>query len=345
MTRSSISLAVLGMAVAGLLVLAPSVFFYVFAGILFAVFLRSGGGWIARRTGLAHGWGIGIFSFLFVAFFAAAGLAFAPAVTEQATEFARQIPEALGTVRNWLEQYPWGQRLLDRITPEALLSAEGGSAATAALGGTFGALGNLVIVLFIGLYGAVDPGTYRAGLRALVAPPLRPRADEVLDELGDVLSSWLGAQFIAMAVVGVLTWLGLWALSIPLALLLGLMAAILAFIPNIGPVIAAVPGLLLAIPEGATTVALVLGVYVAVQTLESYVVTPLLQQERVSLPPAFVIAMQVLFGVLFGLIGLALATPLAAVAMTLAREVYVKDYLEAGPGPSDAGADPSRRTM
>lgn len=92
--------------------------------------------------------------------------------------------------------------------------------------------------------------------------------------------------------------------------------------------IAAAPAVLLAIPDGLTVTLLVVGVYLAVQTIESYVITPLIQQEKVSLPPALIISAQLLLGVLFGLIGLALATPIAAVLMTLTREVYVKDYLD-----------------
>jgi predicted PurR-regulated permease PerM len=149
----------------------------------------------------------------------------------------------------------------------------------------------------------------------------------VLTKAAATLSNWLAAQLMAMAVVGVLTGLGLWLIGIPLAFLLGLIAALLAFIPNIGPVIAAVPAILLAFPEGIITVSLVVGVYIFVQTLESYIITPLIQQEKVSLPPAFIIAVQLLLGVLFGLLGLALATPLAALGLTLVRELYVGDYL------------------
>lgn len=114
----------------------------------------------------------------------------------------------------------------------------------------------------------------------------------------------------------------------PLAFALGLIAGLLAFIPNIGPVIAIAPALLLALPEGRTTLLIVLAIYIGVQALESYAITPLIQQEKVSLPPALIIAVQLLFGVLFGLLGLALATPIAAALMTVINLVYVRDYLD-----------------
>lgn len=328
MTRRKISLFVLGGIFVLLTLLAADVLLVIFAGLLFGVLLSGGGGLIARFTGLGRGWSIGAFILLVLLAFGGAFTAFAPAAAEQFDELARQLPDAFSSLRDRIATFSWGDQLLSRLAPSRLLSGEGGGMAATAVTSTFGALGNAVIILFIGLYGAIDPGLYRGGLRALLAPSLRPRADEVMDEVGSTLASWLGAQLISMTVVGILTWLGLWLIGIPLAFILGLIAALLAFVPNIGPVLAAAPALLLAVPDGMHAVGLVVAVYLLVQTVESYLVTPMIQQERVSLPPALIISSQLLFGVLFGLMGLALATPLAALGLTLFREVYVKDYLE-----------------
>ncbi|MGC9448500.1 AI-2E family transporter [Cereibacter johrii] len=330
MSRRAVSLTVLALVLALLILVAPDVLLVIFAGVLFGVFLSAGGDLVQRATGLPRGAGIAVFIFLAVLALTAAFLAFAPAMFEQADELARQLPPAFENLRDRISAYSWGPTLLSRLAPSRLLSSEGGFASTA-VSATFGALGNLVIILFIGLYTAVDPGLYRRGLRALLAPPLRPRGDEVLAIADGTLRGWLGGQIISMTVVGVLTWLGLWLIGIPLAFILGLIAALLTFIPNIGPVISAVPALLLALPEGAQQVGLVLAVFLAVQTFESYLVTPLIQKERVDLPPALIISAQLLMGVLFGLMGLLLATPLAALALALVREVYVHDYLEEGP--------------
>ncbi|SDY89385.1 Predicted PurR-regulated permease PerM [Citreimonas salinaria] len=327
-SRRAVSLAVILVSLLFLLIIAPDVLLVVFAGLLIAVFLDGGGTFIARHVGLARGWGIGIFILLLIGVLAAAVVAFAPAAVTQFNQLNEEIPSAIEELRGWIEQFAWGERLLDSANPAGLVSGGGGSAAATAVTSTFGALGNFIIMLFIGLYGALDPGSYRRGLVALLAPSVRERGDEVLGKAGSTLQNWLIAQLMAMTVVGVLTWLGLWLLGIPLAFILGLIAALLAFIPNIGPVLAAVPAILLALPEGGTTVLLVILVYLSVQTLESYFITPLIQQERVSLPPVLIISMQLLLGVLFGLLGLALATPLAALGMTLVREVYVGDYLE-----------------
>jgi len=327
MSTRSTSLLVLLACLAALLVV-PDVLLIVFAGILLAVLLHGGGHWIAARLGVADGWGVGLFLLAIVIAFAVFGLAVAPAVAEQIDELTRRIPEALESLRERVADYEWGPPVLDRLTPDLFVSAEGRTAALSAVSSTFGALGNVVVILFIGLYGALDPSVYRRGLTLLLAPSIRDRGDDVLRATAATLRHWLTAQFMAMTVVGVLTGLGLWAAGVPLAFALGLIAGLLAFIPNIGPVLAIAPALLLALPDGRDAMLIVLAIYVGVQALESYVVTPLLQQEKVSLPPALVIAAQLLFGVLFGILGLALATPIAAAMMTITQRAYVRDYLE-----------------
>lgn len=328
MTRRFTSLLVLFAVLAAVLLLAPDVLLIVFAGILLAVLLHGSGHWIAARLGIADGWGIGLFLLCIVIALAIFGVAVAPAIAEQIDELTRRIPEAFEAFRERAEAYSWGSRLFDRLTPASIVSSEGRSAAMSAVSSTFGALGNFVIILFIGIYGALDPKVYRHGLTQFLAPSMRERGDEVLRATAATLRNWLTAQLIAMAVVGVLTGLGLWFAGVPLAFALGLIAGLLAFIPNIGPVLAIAPALLLALPEGSTTVLIVLAIYAGVQALESYLVTPLIQQEKVSLPPALVIAAQLLFGVLFGILGLALATPITAALMTVIGLVYVGDYLD-----------------
>ncbi|MBB5753115.1 AI-2E family transporter [Prosthecomicrobium pneumaticum] len=338
MTRSHTSLLVLFGAAGLLLLLAPDVFLIVFAGVLLAVFLHSGGAWIGARLGIRPAFGVGLFLALIVLALLGFGAAVAPAAIAEVEELARRLPEALTDLHDRIESYSIGAMVLERVTPDSLAGGAGGAAAMSAVSSTFGVLGNFVVVLFIGLYGAIDPGLYRRGLERLLEPALRSRGGRVLRAVGAALRNWLIAQLAAMAVVGGLTGLGLWLAGIPLAFALGLVAGLLAFIPNIGPVLAIAPALLLALPQGRTAVLVVLAVYLGVQALESYVVTPLLQQEKVSLAPALVIAAQLLAGVWFGLLGLALATPLTAALMTLVRVAYVENTLEDGAGGTSPGA-------
>lgn len=326
--RSRISvLLVSGVFILMLLIL-PGTLLTVFAGLLLAVLIRSCGAWTGRRLSLGPTWGVTIFLVAFLVLLIVGGAAAAPAISDQVDQLWRQIPDAVEKLRSRVESYAWGEQLVNRIQSGGIWSSASGGVVTSAVSSAFGSVGNAVLLLFIGLYGAFDPGTYRNGFVRLFAPSIRPRVEVVLSNCVETLRSWLAAQSIAMAVVGVLTGIGLWLVGIPLALGLGLIAGLLAFIPNVGPVLAASTGLLLAAPDGVNTVLVVLGIYVGVQMLESYVVTPAVQQEKVSLPPVLVIVSQLAFGALFGLIGLAMATPLTALILRLTSDLYVGDYLE-----------------
>ena len=341
MSRSTVSILV----VTGVLLLlvwaAPDVLLVIFAGILLAVLLRGGGDWLARHMRLREGWALLLFIAAILAAFTLVGILAAPTIAEQFDQLWQQVPEAAGRLRERLEQYSWGQSLLDRLKPGRLFSAGGEMAgsASSALSTTFGALGNLVIILFIGLYLAVDPGVYRRGLKSLFAPSIEPRVEGILHEVGTTLRHWLLAQLLAMTIIGVVTTAGLWLLGIPLAPVLGLIAALLAFIPNIGPVLAAIPAVLLAFTDGPMQAFYVALLYAGVQTIESYFVTPLVQERTVSLPPALTLSAQFLLGVLFGILGLALATPLAAAGLTMTRTLYVDGYLRRGGGSSHSTAN------
>lgn len=326
--RSSISAAVIFLVILLLLIVLPHTLLMIFAGLLLAILVRSCGVWIGRLLSVGPTWGVAIFLVGALLILAAGGAAVAPAVSEQVDELWQQVPETVDSLKSRVEEYGWGREAIDRISDGDLWSSASTGTATRAVGSVFGTLGNTVLLLFIALYGAFDPDTYRRGFRKLFAPSIRGRAEDVLSSSVETLRNWLAAQLISMSVVGVLTGLGLWLIGVPLALLLGLIAGLLAFIPNLGPIIAAAPGVLLAVPDGMNSVLMVIGVYLAVQTLESYVVTPLVQKEKVSLPPLLVICSQLAFGSLFGIIGLALATPLTALLMQLVNDLYVEDYLE-----------------
>jgi predicted PurR-regulated permease PerM len=126
-----------------------------------------------------------------------------------------------------------------------------------------------------------------------------------------------------MLTVGVLTGLGLWAVGIPAAASLGVLAGVLSFVPNLGPVLAALPGILLGLAEGPMTAVWAMAIYVGVQILEGNLITPMAERSAVSLPPGLIITAQLLLGLLAGPIGLLVATPLLAVVVLAVGELYV----------------------
>lgn len=194
------------------------------------------------------------------------------------------------------------------------------------------ALMNVAIVLFVGLFLAASPALYRDGVVRLFPRKNRPRIEQILNEMGRTLWSWLLGRFASMLITGLGTGIGLAILGVPLPFVLGGLTGLLTFIPNIGPAIGLALSVLVALPQGGNTAVWVIVVFLGFQILESYVVTPLIQHRQVSIPPAALIVWQVVLGLLAGFLGIAVSTPILAVLFVLVRMAYLEDVL----GKSDA---------
>lgn len=203
--------------------------------------------------------------------------------------------------------------------------------AQAAFGLTTGVVAKTVIILFLGLFFAADPVSYRNGFLKLVSVHKRIRVGQVLEEAGRSLRWWVIGQLASMAIVAVTVSLMLLAVGIPNAVLLGVAAGLLNFIPFLGPVLAGIPVLLAAMPEGPSTLMLVMALFVTLQSIEGYLINPMIQKRAVYLAPAWSLTALVVFGALFGGIGVALATPILAVTRILVLRLYVEDVLERMP--------------
>lgn len=301
-----------------------------FACALFAILLYELSRRMAKRLPMRRGVALAIIALLLAALMGGGGWALAPQIAEQAAELGSVVPDAIERLRAAVAQNVFLHSILsDLPSAEQIRKQLTAMVPNAGLvfSGVFGALGNAVIILCVGLYFAAQPTLYIEGFIKLIPQPRRARAREVLDAIGDTLARWLVGKVVSMIVVGVATATGLWALGVPLAMVLGLIAGLLDFIPYIGPLMAGVPAVLIAFshsPElGLYTVLLFLGIQLA----EGYLLSPLIEARSVSLPPALTIAMQMLFGALFGLAGIALATPLAASLSVLVAMLYVEDVL------------------
>ncbi|QDT24774.1 pheromone autoinducer 2 transporter [Gimesia panareensis] len=204
---------------------------------------------------------------------------------------------------------------------------------------TFGLVVNTVLILFVGLFLATSPTTYREGTVMLFPPERRERLRQLMIQLGDTLWHWLIGRFGSMLVTGIGAWLVLLLIGVPMAGTLGFITGLLTFIPNIGAAIAFILAILVALPQGVTTAALVVPAFIGLQLVESYVITPLIQKQQVSLPPALLISFQAIMGVLFGFLGAAIASPILAAGKVAIQELYVKDYLENQPAETEEDSD------
>ena len=318
---------------------AGEVLLVAFAGVILALSLRGASDWLAARLPLGPRPAVGLVALTVVGVFVGVGWLLADELANQLDELAQRLPRAVQQVTDRLRQYEWGRFLLDGVpTPDSGMVATATGALSTTLGTALGLIANVVIVAFVALYVALDPRTYMRGALAVVPHRHRPRAREILHALGVTLRRWLLGRLVAMLLIGGLTALGLWVIGVRLWLTLGLLAGLLNFIPYIGPLVSFVPAALLAALDGPTKALWVGALYLAVQTLESYVVTPLVEQRAVSLPPAMTLTAQVVLGVIFGFTGLLVATPLTAVAMVMVDKLYVEDTL----GEPGSAEPPSR---
>ncbi|WP_440640637.1 AI-2E family transporter [Bradyrhizobium sp. PUT101] len=180
--------------------------------------------------------------------------------------------------------------------------------------GTIHGVGNIFIVLFLGLAFAAQPAVYHDGLLFLAPARHRARVALVIDRTAETLERWLIAQIVVMIAVGVVTWIGLAIIGIPSAFILGIQAGLLAFIPTVGAIIAGVIVVLASLASGWIPALSAFLLFMGVHAMESYVLTPILQRQALDIPPATLFAFQILLGVVFGIWGLALALPLVAIA-------------------------------
>ncbi len=299
------------------------------AGVLLAVFLRAIMIGVRKVTHVSEGWAMAMTLALLA--FAIVGMALyvAPRLAGPMTELRETLPEAMNTFAEQARQYAVMDFVLDRLgdlESEELRPMLAAHAATFVSNILSFAVG-VFVVAFIGLYLAVNPRMYVEGVLYLLAPPRRPRLREVLYRTGRMLMLWLFARIVAMAFVGVACGVGLYVLGVPLPFTLGLIAGVLDFVPNIGPIAAAVPAVLIAFAERPNLGLYVIILYFVVQQIESYVVTPIVQQRVVDIPPALTVFVQVLFFVMAGILGLLMAMPITVAVIVLMRELYVRDTL------------------
>ncbi len=310
-----------------------------FAGVLLAVFLRGLTDTLSERTRLPPVVSLIVVLLLLIALVAGLVWLTASRLEGQFEALPDQMDEAIRRLRHWLQDTTWARRVLsetpdagERITEEVTLKGVGGFAST-----TFKAIASPILVIFVGLYLSYDPELYIRGLVKLLPVAYRPRARELIARMGYTLRRWLLARLVSMAVVGVMTGVGLWLLGIPLALVLGLLAGVLSFMPYIGTVLSLVPAVLIAVLQGPGSVASVLVLYLVVQTIEGKLITPLLEWGVVAIPPALTLVVQLVLGMLAGFLGLLLATPLLATAIVLIQTLYIEDVL----GDRDIAAAPA----
>lgn len=245
-------------------------------------------------------------------------------VQSQITELSDTLPASIENAKAKMSQNPIGARLLKGMGSGGDMMKQAAPAAQRFFTTSFGVLGDIYAILFLGIFFTISPQIYSTGLVRLFPLKARPGATKVLQEMAHTLTQWLKGQLFAMLVVAILTWIGLAILGVPMATALALIAGIFNFVPNLGPLVAMIPAVLVAMMQGGNTALLVAGLYLLVQALESNLITPFIQNKMISIPPALILIGQLMMGTLLGVMGIILATPIVAIIMVVVRELYIK---------------------
>lgn len=306
----------------------------VFAAIVFAVALNRVVRWLQQR-GVKRGHAIGLtvisLLLIFVILFALIG----PSFAQQLEQLINAVPKLLERLRDWLNS-------LSTFVPEQLLDVRNlgnfiprlQPLITQLLGNAYNwfsdllaILLNLLLVIILTIMLLASPAPYRRGLILLFPAFYRRRADEILSECETTLVGWMTATLINMAAIGVVSFIGLLILRVPLALANALLAGLLEFIPNIGPVLSVLPPMAVALLDEPWKAVAVLILYLLIQQFEAYLLVPFVMRQQVSLLPAATLLSVVVFGTFFGFLGVFLSVPLVIVFKIWMQELLIKDVL------------------
>ncbi len=301
-----------------------SVLLEIFAGVLLAVFLRGLANLLGKHSDLSPNAAYGIVLIVVAVFLCAFVLTLFREVASQVDKMMLAIPQALGELRVWLDRYEWGRWILaERPLQSVVANTNAGLMVYRVL--DWGAA--VVLVLFVGVYMGAEPTLYREGFVTLIPPEHCELASNVLERSYETLWWWLIGRLIAMTAVGMMNWIGLALLGVPLPLTLGLIAGLLTFIPNLGAIIAVIPAGLLALTVSPRLVLWVVVLHFVLQGVEGYFITPFVQKRTIWMPPALLISVQILAASLVGFLGLTFAVPIAAVGIVLVKMLYIRDTL------------------
>ena len=338
-----------------------------FAGVIFAIIIGGFAGVIRHYIPISRIWSIATVGVIILVIITSFGFIFGSQMVEEFDQFTEKLPQQISQLIETINEWPLGDALVDSKGEgqgdggvgvddvDEGSEAENGEGEDLEVGdsdenngenslnenapdgaGSMAFRAGVTIVdvittfgliIIIGIYFVIDPETYKKGVALLFTKERAERINEALETTGNALWSWLKGQFIIMIFVGVFVTIGLMIIGVPLALVLGIIAGLSEFIPIIGPWIGAVPGILLALSVDGETALYTAVLYLIIQQIEGNILSPLIQQHMVQIPPAVVILSVVAFGLVFGIAGIILATPLAVIAMVLVGMFYVQDVL------------------
>ncbi len=291
-----------------------------FAAIVVAVGLNATAQTLRSPTKLSHRWSVVSSLALIFSGVCLVGWLVGAQIMSQLNQVSVELPKAVQSLEAYTGiSLPSPSELRDG--GDGTLSVLDGVAGQVAMWGWTLANGAAILFLILvgGVFLALNPSVYRRGLLRLFPERMHEEVEQSMDDSARGLQLWLVGQLISMAIMGSLVTLGTWALGLPAPLALGILAGVAEFVPMLGPVLGAIPALLLALTQDSTTALWTLVLFVAIQQLESNIIMPQVQRKMVQIPPALFLFSVFAFGILFGIAGVFLAGPLTVAAFVLIR--------------------------
>lgn len=301
-------------AVIGLVILAiyiSNALLVIFGAMVFGAMIDGGARLVGRVLKIGRGWRVALVLILTVAFFIWLGFFAGSQISREAAELPAILNEQLVRLFSWMRLQGFEIEVADLKGLAGTLSSGVGTV-TKAIGGIFGSLATLAMIVIIGIYLAIDPNLYERGVAWMVPEHRRDAFFDTISHQAFTMRRLLAGRLVGMVAEGIFTWALLAAYGVPMAALLGLLTGLLAFIPNIGAIISGALMVLVGFSGGTEMGLYTIFVYVLVQNFDGYILVPLIAKKTVDLAPALVLSAQLVFGVLFGFLGLALADPLLA---------------------------------
>lgn len=302
-----------------------SVLLMILAGALIATYFHGLADVIERRTKWKR-W-LAMLSGVILTFIIAGTLIWfmGTKIQQQVKQLSETLPKTVQHLKAELSQSDLGQKILDATGSDNDMQADKMMHTVSSFfSTTFGVLGDLYIILFLGIFFTTNPSLYKDGLLLLVPPSRKKISRHILNRISISLKGWLKGMMVSMVLVTIMITIGLSIIGIPAAMVLGLLTGLLEIVPTLGSAMAMVPGVLLGLTISTNTAILVAIVYIVSQTITGNIVNPLIQKKMINLPPALTLVSQLIMAAVSGAMGIILAVPLLAISVILVDELYVK---------------------
>ena len=321
--------------------------------LLFAIIISAPVDYLERQ-GVGRGMGtLAVFGGL-VLLLGVVGVALAPTIADQAVQLWQTFPELLENAQDLAGRLSsalglgtsFGLGSLDVVDSVRNFLSGGALTTVANVGaGVASVVSYTVVIVIATIYSVARPWPLINGFVALFPAGRRQEVREILGDMYETVQRWFVGQLGSMLIIGVLSTVALYLIGIPFALLLGIFSGLVSFIPFVGPLISVVPPVLLALIGTPVDALWVVLAYAIIQTIESYLLQPLIMSRAVSLHPAVVMFALLIMGTLFGFVGVLLAVPLVAALHVLLRELWIErmDTLGTDPSPPEKEPEPKRR--